>query len=325
MNAPLLAVRDLCKHFPVYASGWLRRPVGLVRAVDEVSFDLWPGQTLGLVGESGCGKTTAGRALLRAHRPTRGSVLFRDQGREFDLATLSEAALKPLRTRLQMVFQDPFSSLNPRLTVRDLVAEPLVIHGLARGSELDDRVAAMLRRVGLRPEHRLRYPHAFSGGQRQRIGIARALITTPRLVVCDEAVSALDVSVQAQVINLLADLQSELGLTYLFIAHDLGVVRHISDRVAVMYAGRLVELGPSAGLFALPQHPYTRALLAAVPQPDPDVRLAPTLSGEVADPSRLPGGCAFHPRCPQAVDRCRRELPILRPVSSDCQVACHLA
>jgi oligopeptide/dipeptide ABC transporter ATP-binding protein len=325
MNAPLLTVRDLCKHFPVYARGWLRRPVGLVRAVDEVSFDLWPGQTLGLVGESGCGKTTAGRALLRAHRPTRGSVLFRDQGRELDLATLPEAALKPLRTRLQMVFQDPFSSLNPRLTVRDLVAEPLVIHGLARGSELDDRVAAMLRRVGLRPEHRVRYPHAFSGGQRQRIGIARALITSPRLVVCDEAVSALDVSVQAQVINLLADLQAELGLTYLFIAHDLSVVRHISDRVAVMYAGRLVELAPAAELFALPRHPYTRALLAAVPQPDPDVRLTPTLSGEVADPGRLPAGCAFHPRCHQAADRCRRELPLLRPVAPGCQVACHLA
>jgi oligopeptide/dipeptide ABC transporter ATP-binding protein len=323
MTAPLLEVRDLCKHFPVYGRGLLRRQVGLVRAVDEVSFDLMPGETLGLVGESGCGKTTAGRTLLRAYRPTRGRILLRDQGREVDLAALPEAELKPLRTRLQMIFQDPFSSLNPRMTVRDLVAEPLVIHRLARGSELDDRVAAMLRRVGLRPEHRTRYPHAFSGGQRQRIGIARALIAAPRLVVCDEAVSALDVSVQAQVINLLASLQAELGLTYLFIAHDLSVVRHISDRVAVMYAGRLAELAPAAELFAAARHPYTRALLAAVPQPDPDLPLAATLAGEVADPGNLPTGCPFHPRCPLASARCGAETPALREVEPGWRVACH--
>ncbi|MFH1568463.1 MAG: oligopeptide/dipeptide ABC transporter ATP-binding protein [Gemmatimonadota bacterium] len=291
--------------------------------VEEVSFELQPGETLGLVGESGCGKTTAGRTILRAYPPTRGRVLFRDGGAELDLAALPEAALKPLRTRLQMIFQDPFSSLNPRMTVRDLVAEPLVIHRLARGSELEDRVAAMLRRVGLRPEHRTRYPHAFSGGQRQRIGIARALIAAPRLVVCDEAVSALDVSVQAQVINLRAALQEELGLTYLFIAHDLSVVRHISDRVAVMYAGRLVELAPAQALFAAPRHPYTRALLAAVPQPDPDVPPAAVLAGEVADPGHLPSGCPFHPRCPLATARCRAAMPELRAVAAGWTAACH--
>jgi oligopeptide/dipeptide ABC transporter ATP-binding protein len=325
VTAPLLEVRGLCKHFPVFGRGWLRRQVGLVRAVDEVGFDLMAGETLGLVGESGCGKTTVGRTILRAHRPTRGRILFRDGGREVDLAALPEVSLKPLRPRMQMIFQDPFSSLNPRMTVRDLVAEPLVIHRLAAGSELEDRVATMLRRVGLRPEHRTRYPHAFSGGQRQRIGIARALIAMPRLVVCDEAVSALDVSVQAQAINLLASLQEELGLTYLFIAHDLSVVRHISDRVAVMYAGRLVELAPTEALFAGPRHPYTGALLAAVPQPDPDVPLAATLTGEVADPGHLPAGCPFHPRCPIATPRCRLEAPALREPEPGCTVACHEA
>ena len=246
---PLLRVRELSKHYPIRGGGLFKRQAGVVRACDRVSFDLVRGQTLGLVGESGSGKTTTGRAILRAITPTSGSVLFHDggtSGRTVDLAKLSERELTPLRTRMQMVFQDPYASLNPRMTVRDLVAEPLVIHGLARGSELDDRVVAMLRRVGLRPEHRTRYPHAFSGGQRQRIGIARALIMNPALVVADEAVSALDVSVQAQIINLLAELQQEFGLTYLFIAHDLSVVKHLCDRVAVMYAGRIVELADTA-------------------------------------------------------------------------------
>ncbi|MBT7162693.1 MAG: ABC transporter ATP-binding protein, partial [Victivallales bacterium] len=281
---PLLEVRDLCKHFPVFSQGFVKKRVGTVKAAESISFDLYPGETLGLVGESGSGKTTTGRAILRAIQPTSGSARFHFEDGTVDVATLPERNLKPLRTRMQMIFQDPFSSLNPRMTVKDIVAEPLVIHRLARGSELDDRVDDMLRKVGLMPEHRNRYPHAFSGGQRQRIGIARALIMRPSFVVADEAVSALDVSVQAQVINLLHDLQQELGLTYLFIAHDLSVVRHICDRVAVMYAGRIVELAPCEELFAEPRHPYTRALLSAVPNPDPDTRMAFDIGGEVADP-----------------------------------------
>ena len=320
---PLLEVRGLSKHFPVFARGLLRKQVGEIRAADEISFDLMPGETLGLVGESGCGKTTTGRAILRAFRPTSGRVIFRDQDRAVDLATLSERELKPLRPRLQMIFQDPFSSLNPRMTVRDIVGEPLVIHGLARGAELDERVAEILRRVGLEPEHRTRYPHAFSGGQRQRIGIARALILRPRLVVCDEAVSALDVSVQAQVINLLQDLQQELGLTYIFIAHDLSVVRHICDQVAVMYAGKIVEQAPARGLFAAPRHPYTQALLASVPVPDPDIPMGARLKGEAVDLGDLPTGCSFHPRCPLASARCREEAPQLLEVTPERLAACH--
>ncbi len=320
----MLQVRDLCKYFPVMSKGFFKKQVGLVRAVDEVTFDLMPGETLGLVGESGSGKTTVGRTILRAHTPTRGLVLFdTGEGEPVDLAALSEDALTPLRTQAQMIFQDPFSSLNPRMTVRDLVAEPLTIHQLARGSELEDRVVDMLRKVGLMPEHRNRYPHAFSGGQRQRIGIARALVMHPRLVVCDEAVSALDVSVQAQVINLLEDLQRDLGLTYIFIAHDLSVVRHICDRVAVMYAGRIVELAPKERLFTAPQHPYTRALLSAIPNPNPDVVMHDILAGEVADPANLPPGCSFAPRCPLVTDRCREDRPDLFPARDNCQVACH--
>ena len=256
--------------------------------------------------------------------PTRGQVMFdTGDGDSVDLAALSEQQLKPLRTRLQMIFQDPFSSLNPRMTVRDLVAEPLVIHRLARGAELEERVAEMLRKVGLQPEHRMRYPHAFSGGQRQRIGIARALVMHPRLVICDEAVSALDVSVQAQVINLLADLQEDLGLTYIFIAHDLSVVRHICDRVAVMYAGRIVELAPTRVLFTDPQHPYTRALLSSAPSPDPDTAMTTVITGEVADPGNLPEGCSFAPRCPLATPRCRTERPVLRETGATRTAACH--
>jgi len=274
MAQPLLRVRGLSKHYPVFSKGLFPRRVATIRACDDVGFDLAPGETLGLVGESGSGKTTTGRAILRAIRPTSGQVQFAcADGRVVDLATLHDRELKPLRTQMQMIFQDPFSSLNPRMTVQQIVAEPLVIHRLARGRELEDRVVAILRRVGIRPEYRMRYPHAFSGGQRQRIGIARALVMRPRLVVADEAVSALDVSVQAQVINLLKELQDEFRLTYIFIAHDLSVVRHICDRVAVMNAGRIVEMAETEQLFADPQHPYTRTLLAAVPVPDPDVRM----------------------------------------------------
>jgi len=277
-NDVILSVRKLSKHYPIVQKGFFTRKVGLVKACDEVSFDVRQGETLGIVGESGSGKTTLGRAILRATRPTSGEVLFTHraarEGREapLDLAKLSDDQLKPLRTELQMIFQDPFGSLNPRMTVQQIVAEPLTIHKMASGSELEDRVVAMLQRVGIRPEVRTRYPHAFSGGQRQRIGIARALVMKPSLVVCDEAVSALDVSVQAQVMNLLAELQEEFGLTYLFIAHGLSVVRHISTRVAVMFQGRLVELEQTEALFENPRHEYTKTLLAAALDPDPDHR-----------------------------------------------------
>jgi len=321
---PILRVQRLRKYFPIYSKGFLKKQIGLVKAVDDLSFELMPGETLGLVGESGCGKTTTGRAILRALTPTRGEVLFRANGDPIDLAKLPEKELKPLRTKMQMIFQDPFSSLNPRMTVRDIVGEPLVIHRLARGAELEDRISEMLRKVGLKPEHRTRYPHAFSGGQRQRIGIARALIMHPSLVVCDEAVSALDVSVQAQVINLLQDLQQDLGLTYIFIAHDLSVVKHICDRIAVMYAGRIVELAECQPLFDDPKHPYTRALLSAVPNPDPDLKMELGLKGEVADPSNLPPGCSFHPRCPGVKDVCRESLPDWREVAQRRFAACHL-
>ncbi len=278
---PLLAVRGLTKHFPV-ARG-RRGEGGVIRAVDDVSFDLAPGETLGLVGESGSGKTTAARCILRALDPTAGQVLFRlPDGRTVDLAALPDRALKPIRQHAQMVFQDPFSSLNPRMTVNAIVGEPLVIHGLARGAELNDRVAEVLRRVGLTPEHGSRYPHAFSGGQRQRIGIARALVMRPSLIVCDEATSALDVSVQAQVLDLLKELQAEFRLTYLFVAHNLDVVRNFCDRVAVMRRGRIVELATTSQIFAAPAHPYTRILLSAVPSPDPDVPMNFQVAEELA-------------------------------------------
>jgi oligopeptide/dipeptide ABC transporter ATP-binding protein len=307
----VLSVRGLTKLFPIQSRGFVRRTVGTIRAVDDVKFDLRRGETLGLVGESGSGKTTAARAILRALRPTSGEVLFRANRGVVDLASLLESELKPLRREMQMIFQDPYSSLNPRMTVGQIVGEPLVIHGLAKGSTLDDRVAEILRKVGLRPEHRERYPHAFSGGQRQRIGIARALIMRPAFIVADESVSALDVSVQAQVLNLLKDLQEEFGLTYLFVSHNLDVVRHFCDRLAVMYAGRLVEEGPVQQLFDDPLHPYTKALLAAVPSPDPDRRMKFTIAGEIPDLSNLPAGCAFHPRCPDCFARCREHRPEL--------------
>ncbi len=274
---PLLRVQNLCKFFPVHAKGIRRKVIDEVRAVDHVTFDIQPGETLGLVGESGSGKTTCARTILRALSPTAGRVHFQSEDGEVELSSLSEHALKPLRQQMQMIFQDPFSSLNPRMTVGGIVEEPLLIHGIGTPAERREKAADILRKVDLLPEHRERYPHAFSGGQRQRIGIARALILRPRFIVCDEAVSALDVSVQAQVINLLMDLQEEFHLTYLFVAHDLGVVRHICDRIAVMRNGKLVEMKKTEELFSNPEHPYTQRLLSAIPNPDPDIPLRPIL------------------------------------------------
>jgi oligopeptide/dipeptide ABC transporter ATP-binding protein len=320
----LLRVRKLCKHFPLHRQGLVRKETAWVKAVNDVSFDLRKGEVLGLVGESGSGKTTCARTILRALAPTSGEIFFQSAGGAVDLARVPARALKPLRREMQMIFQDPFSSLNPRMTVGDIVAEPLRIHRLAQGSELVDRVDEILRKVGLKPEHRQRYPHAFSGGQRQRIGIARALVLRPSLVIADESVSALDVSVQAQVINLLQDLRDEFGLTYLFVAHDLGVVRHFCDRVAVMYAGRIVELAATEELFGDPRHPYTRALLAAAPSPDPDEPMDFGLAGEVADPAQPPPGCAFHPRCPHCFAPCRERMPGFSEPAKGRQVRCHL-
>ena len=322
LPSPLLRVRDLCKYFPIYSKGFVKKQIGLVKAADNINFDLMSGETLGLVGESGSGKTTTGRAILRAITPTRGEVLFNCSNNFVDLAKVPDKLLKKLRTRMQMIFQDPFSSLNPRMTVGEIVAEPLVIHKVAAGSELEDRVAQMLKKVGLKPEHRARYPHAFSGGQRQRIGIARALILEPLLVVADEAVSALDVSVQAQVINLMEELQQDLGLTYIFIAHDLSVVKHICDKVAVMYAGKIVELAPTHELFEDPKHPYTRALLRSVPNPDPGIKMEFGLEGEVADPGKLPPGCSFHPRCRECFGDCTEQTPQLAEISQGHFVSC---
>ncbi len=323
-NHCLLRVSNLCKYFPVWQQGIMRKKVGEVKACDNVSFDLNKGETLGLVGESGCGKTTTARTILRAIEPTSGHVFFQTKGGEVDLAELSEKQLRPMRTEMQMIFQDPFSSLNPRMTIGQIVAEPLKIHGLSSGNDMWKRVDEMLEKVGLKSEHRQRYPHAFSGGQRQRIGIARALILRPSLVVADEAVSALDVSVQAQVINLLQDLQDEFGLTYIFVAHDLAVVRHICDRIAVMYAGKIVEMAATQELFDNPMHPYTEALLSAIPNTDPRVRLQSKMEGTVADPSNLPSGCSFHPRCKQCFALCDHAFPERIEVKPEHWVACHL-
>ena len=320
----LLKVRNLRKYFPIHGRGFLQRVVGTVKAVDDVSFEMRRGEMLGLVGESGSGKTTTARTILRALTPTSGSVMLRSEDGWVDLALLPESKLKPLRPRIQMVFQDPFSSLNPRMTVGQIVGEPLVVHRVGTAAERKQRVGEMLVRVGLAPENAVRYPHAFSGGQRQRIGIARALILRPELVIADEPVSALDVSVQAQVINLLGRLRGQLGLTCLFVAHDLSVVRHICDRVAVMYAGRLVELGDTGSVFDGPLHPYTRSLISAVPHPDPDRKMNFAMPGEVADPANLPPGCSFHPRCAHCMDACRAECPPLREVSPGRYVACLL-
>ena len=323
--ANLLEVTDLKKHFPV-KRGILRRTVGQVRAVDGVSFAIREGETLGLVGESGCGKTTTGRLILRALDPTEGSIRFRSDGDMVDIAPLSRAEMKPLRREMQIIFQDPFSSLNPRMTVFDLISEPLVIHGVTDGDELRTRVRDLLEAVGLRGQHMNRYPYAFSGGQRQRIGIARALALRPKLIVADEPVSALDVSIQAQVLNLMEDLQREFGLTYLFIAHDLSVVEHIADRVAVMYLGEIAELTTAEALYSNPQHPYTEALLSAVPQADPTRKVQRiVLEGDVPSPANPPSGCKFHTRCRYAEQRCREEVPALREVRPDHFAACHFA
>ena len=326
----LLTVNNLRKYFPV-KKGIFRRTVGHVKAVDGVTFHINRGETLGLVGESGCGKTTAGRSILRLIDPDPGSeVLFRNGDQEVNLAELSPRQLKDLRRQIQIIFQDPYSSLNPRMTVGDIVGEPLVVHGVARGREREARVRELLEAVGLNPSHIKRYPHEFSGGQRQRIGIARALALDPDLIVCDEPVSALDVSIQAQVINLLMDLQKEFGLTYLFIAHDLSVVRHISDRIAVMYLGKVVEMAETEELFQNPQHPYTEALLSAVPSPDPDYQMDRILlKGDVPSPVNPPSGCVFHPRCPyydkNKWEACTAEVPQLEEVEGGHYSACHFA
>jgi len=319
---PLLQVKNLVKQFPI-RGGLLRRVVGRVHAVDDVSFDLLPGETLGVVGESGCGKSTTGRCVLRLIEPTSGEVWY--QGR--NVTALDKASLRPLARDMQIIFQDPYASLNPRMTVGAIVGEGLVIHQLARSSgEIEDRVARLLETVGLSKDHMRRYPHEFSGGQRQRIGIARALAVEPKMIVCDEAVSALDVSIQAQVINLLEDLQAQFGLTYIFIAHDLSVVEHISDRVAVMYLGRIVEIAPASKLYTNPLHPYTEALLSAVPIPDPTVkRKRIMLQGDVPSPINPPPGCHFHTRCPIAQKGlCDVQRPELKRASESHSVACHL-
>ncbi len=319
-NAPVIEVKDLKKHFPV-KKGLLRRTVGQVYAVDGITFSIKVGETLGLVGESGCGKTTAGRAVLRLTEPTSGSIKV--DGKE--IVGLSKSDLRPYRREMQIIFQDPFSSLNPRMTAGDIVAEPLLVHGVGDRKERKAEVAALFARVGLRPAQMSNYPHQFSGGQRQRIGIARALALGPKLIVGDEPVSALDVSIQAQVINLLMDLQRERQLSYLFISHNLAVVEHISHQIAVMYLGRIVEYADTRSIFMRAQHPYTEALLSAVPVPDPAIkRKKLVLQGDVPSPVNPPSGCHFHTRCPYAVPRCKIDVPSLREIAPGHHVSCHL-
>ncbi len=320
--APLLRVENLTKHFPITAGFFVKREVGRVRAVDDVSFHIAQGETLGLVGESGCGKSTTGRLVLRLIEPTSGKVEI--EGR--DILSSTPAEMRELRKGMQIVFQDPYSSLNPRMTVEEIILEPLYVQGARPGPEMTRRARKLLETVGLSPNHVVRYPHEFSGGQRQRIGIARALAPQPRFVVCDEAVSALDVSVQAQIVNLLQDLQEEFKLSYLFIAHDLAVVKHISDRVAVMYLGKIVEQADKASLYATPRHPYTQALLSSIPVPNPKLRRPRVrLTGDVPSALAPPPGCRFHTRCPHATDICRQvEPPVVTPTPGHA-VACHHA
>ena len=322
----ILEVKDLKQYFPIL-TGFLQRVVGYVRAVDGVSFFIRENEVLGLVGESGCGKTTTGRAILRLYEPTAGEIWYRKgNGERVEISRLSQKEMKPLRREMRMIFQDPFSSLNPRLTVKDIIGEPLAIHGVARGKEMEDRVAELMRAVGLDPAYMRRYPHEFSGGQRQRIGLARTLSLSPRLIIADEPVSALDVSIQAQVLNLLQQLQERLGLTLLFIAHDLSVVEHVSNRIAVMYVGKIVEMAETEEVLRHPLHPYTEALISAVPPADPDIRLHRiVLEGEVASPSHPPAGCIFHPRCRYAENVCGEEEPQLIEIEPDHYVSCHFA
>lgn len=322
-SVPLVAVRNLKKYYPV-RSGVFSRVSAWVKAVDDISFDVHKGETLGLVGESGCGKTTAGRAVLRLIEPTEGSVHFEGQ----DVLKMPSAQLRTLRRRMQVIFQDPYSSLNPRMTVANIVGEAIKVHRIATGSDFERRLDELLEKVGLSPTYRSRYPHEFSGGQRQRIGIARALALNPKFIVCDEAVSALDVSIQAQIINLLRNLQAEYNLAYLFISHDLNVVQHIADRVAVMYLGKIVEMAPAGRIFEAPKHPYTQALIRANPIPDPDVQYEmKPLEGDIPSPLNPPAGCHFHTRCPKVMDHCKTVVP---PVIEEGEkgeghmVACHL-
>ncbi|MBI5179314.1 MAG: dipeptide ABC transporter ATP-binding protein [Nitrospinae bacterium] len=320
-QSALLEARSLKVHFPMRA-GFFSRPSGAIRAVDDVSFSVAPGETLGLVGESGCGKTTLGRAVLRLVEPSAGEVMLDGH----NILALKKEELRAARKRMQIIFQDPWSSLNPRMTAGRIIAEPLQIHGVAKGKELWERVAELMAQVGLRPEQMRRYPHEFSGGQRQRIGIARAVALNPSFIVADEPVSALDVSVQAQVLNLLMDLKEKFGMAYLFISHDLSVIRHISDRVAVMYLGKIVEEAPRDELFKNPLHPYTRALLSALPVPDPQTRRKTImLSGDLPSPANPPPGCYFHTRCPLKETRCMEHIPQLKTVSNGHKVACLLA
>ncbi|MBD1370889.1 dipeptide ABC transporter ATP-binding protein [Hazenella sp. IB182357] len=320
MSQALLTVKNLSKHFPI-KGGVFRRTVGQVKAVDNISFSVNKGETFGLVGESGCGKSTTGRTLIRLLEPTAGEVLFEGK----DIARLARKEMQAVRRDLQMVFQDPYASLNPQMTVGELIEEPMKVHGLYNKQERQKRVKKMMDLVGLNAQYITRYPHEFSGGQRQRIGIARALSLEPKLIIADEPVSALDVSIQSQVVNLMDDLQKELDLTYIFIAHDLSVIKHISDRVGVMYLGRMAEIAPKQKIYDQPLHPYTKALLSAVPVPDPKVKKERIiLSGDVPSPSNPPSGCAFHPRCPKAFARCKTERPQLLDIGEEHFVACHL-
>jgi len=322
-QTPLIRVEHLTKHFPITRGLIIQKQVGAVQAVDDISFEIYKGETLGLVGESGCGKSTTGRTLLRLHEPTSGKVFYKDQ----DLTLASNAAMRDMRRNIQIIFQDPYASLNPRMTVGSIVGEPLDIHNIGTATERRERVKELLQLVSLNPHFINRYPHEFSGGQRQRIGVARALALQPDFIVCDEPISALDVSIQAQVVNLLEELQEEFGLTYLFIAHDLSMVRHISDRVAVMYLGKLVELSSRDDLYENPLHPYTQALLSAVPIPDTVLerkRKRVILEGDVPSPATPPSGCRFHTRCPIAEEICNQEVPVWREATEGHWVACHL-